>query len=24
MVGWRNWAPYQWWNLHDEYEKGAA
>jgi predicted dithiol-disulfide oxidoreductase (DUF899 family) len=23
-VGWRNWGPYQWWNLHDEYEKGAA
>ena len=19
-VGWRNWGPYQWWNLHDEYE----
>jgi predicted dithiol-disulfide oxidoreductase (DUF899 family) len=23
-VGWRNWGPYQWWNLHDEYGKGAA
>jgi predicted dithiol-disulfide oxidoreductase (DUF899 family) len=23
-VGWRNWGPYQWWNLRDEYEKGAA
>jgi predicted dithiol-disulfide oxidoreductase (DUF899 family) len=22
-VGWRNWGPYQWWNLHDEYEQGA-
>jgi predicted dithiol-disulfide oxidoreductase (DUF899 family) len=20
-AGWRNWGPYQWWNLHDEYEK---
>jgi predicted dithiol-disulfide oxidoreductase (DUF899 family) len=19
-VGWRNWGPYGWWNLHDEYE----
>jgi uncharacterized protein (TIGR02246 family) len=19
-VGWRNWGPYQWWNLHDEYD----
>jgi predicted dithiol-disulfide oxidoreductase (DUF899 family) len=19
VVGWRNWGPYQWWNLHDEY-----
>jgi predicted dithiol-disulfide oxidoreductase (DUF899 family) len=23
-VGWRNWGPYRWWNLHDEYGKGAA
>jgi predicted dithiol-disulfide oxidoreductase (DUF899 family) len=22
-VGWRNWGPYQWWNLHDEYDEGA-
>ena len=20
---WRNWGPYQWWNLHDEYEAPA-
>jgi predicted dithiol-disulfide oxidoreductase (DUF899 family) len=24
LDGWRNWGPYQWWNLHDEYEEGAA
>jgi predicted dithiol-disulfide oxidoreductase (DUF899 family) len=23
-VGWRNWGPYGWWNLHDEYEEGAS
>jgi Bacterial protein of unknown function (DUF899) len=22
-VGWRNWGPYQWWNLHDEYDAPA-
>ena len=23
-AGWRNWGPYQWWNLRDEYEQGVA
>jgi predicted dithiol-disulfide oxidoreductase (DUF899 family) len=23
-VGWRNWGPYRWWNLHDEYDADAA
>jgi predicted dithiol-disulfide oxidoreductase (DUF899 family) len=23
-VGWRNWGPYGWWNLHDEYDADAA
>jgi len=21
--GWRNWGPYGWWNLHDEYEESG-